>query len=101
MLSRLLNFALCGDTGEIMSCKTRIIKFICSLCLSLVLFSCISSQQASDERPAFKYNINGIWKLDVAMTVKSRILRGVPWHIGDKFGMGEGLRIIREFDHGT
>ncbi len=42
--------------------------------------------------------IEGIWKYDVAKSMTLRIKEGVPWHIGDKFGMGT-MQAIREFEN--
>jgi hypothetical protein len=58
---------------------------------------CISSCNNS----SLNQKIEGIWKFDYAKTFELRVKQGVPIHIGDKFGMGGGGRVIRHFDRGT
>jgi hypothetical protein len=79
--------------------KEYVFFLLIVLCGAVIIMQLFLVEIAIGDSNKLSHSINGIWKLDVAMTVKSRIARGVPWHIGDRFGMGEGIKIIREFDN--
>ena len=78
------------------------IKFdwIFCLCIAKIIFH-ITTAQSADISLSSKYKIDGIWKFDFEKTFELRVKQGVPFHIGNKYGMGGKGRVIRQFDKGS
>ena len=81
--------------------KRSIIISVIILLVTMMLFMVAMKAQANEDNLGVAEKVNGIWKFDGAKTLKLRIEKGVPFHIGDKYGMGGGGRVIRQFDNGT
>jgi len=62
-----------------------------------VLFALFSNEATCDNKIACE-KYQGAWKFDYSKTLKLRLSEGIPWHIGDRYGMGGGGNVIREFD---
>ena len=78
------------------------IKFdwIFCLCIAKIIFH-ITTAQSADISLSSKYKIDGIWKFDFEKTFELRVKQGVPFHISNKYGMGGGGRVIRQFCIGS
>lgn len=68
---------------------------------TVVIFTFVAELQATDENAWGGDKVKGIWKFDGARTLELRIEKGVPFHIGDRRGMGGGGRVLRQFNNGS
>ena len=71
--------------------------FIPCLLLTIILF--FESNQAIGEIN-YSEKIKGIWMLDDANTMKLRIIEGIPWHIGSRFGNSK-FQVVMKFTETT
>jgi hypothetical protein len=79
---------------------SKIFPALVLLFISLLLISALEVQ-ATENNSDVIHKVNGIWKFDGAKTLELRIIKGIPFHIGDRYGMGGGGRVIRQFDNGA
>jgi hypothetical protein len=77
-----------------------IVRVIVSLFALIILNSFVLEREATCDNSIRSYNVIGIWKLDVSKTIRLRIKKGVPWHVGDKYGIYKEEQIIRGFENG-
>lgn len=79
--------------------KKNITVFVFFFWVVSILIFIITRDQAFGGSVDVLDKVNGIWMFDEAHTMKLRIIKGVPWHIGDRYGMGGGGKVIREFEN--